>query len=296
MVVKLDAVPTSVEGFASTVPANLWPAGEAEALRRLELFTVERMKQYKAQRDLPGINGTSTLSPYLAIGAISARTCLAAAARANGGKLDSGDEGAMTWISELVWREFYKQVLVAFPRVCMNRAFKPGTERLAWRDDDDDFAAWCEGRTGYPIVDAAMRCLVKTGWMHNRLRMITAMFLTKDLLLDWRKGERFFMQQLIDGDLSQNNGGWQWSASTGTDAAPYFRIFNPFSQSAKFDADGAFIRQWVPELRDVVGEDIHNPGELPGLLRLKLDYPSPIVDHDEARERALAAFKAVGSA
>ena len=170
--------------------------------------------------------------------------------------------------------------------------FRPETDRLPWRDDEDQYRAWCEGRTGFPIVDAAMRQLAQTGWMHNRLRMISAMFLTKDLFLDWRLGERHFMRNLIDGDLASNNGGWQWSASTGTDAAPYFRIFNPFSQSRKFDPDGAFIRQWVPELRDVNGDLVHEPygGKSPAG---GIDYPPPIVDHGEARKQAIEAFKAL---
>ena len=175
----------------------------------------------------------------------------------------------------------------------MHRAFQPATERIEWNDNDEHFKAWCEGRTGYPIVDAAMRQLAQTGWMHNRLRMIVAMFLSKNLFLDWRRGERFFMQHLIDGDLSANNGGWQWAASTGTDAAPYFRIFNPYSQSKKCDPDGAFIRRVVPELNDVDAPVFHDPSSIPALLRDQVDYPEPIVDHASTRTRAIEAFKAL---
>lgn len=289
-----EAVPDAVAGYAPDPHASLWPGGEGEARRRLDAFVSGRIGRYKADRDRPDLEGTSGLSPYLAIGAISARTCVAAAAEANGGRLDGGDEGAACWISELVWREFYKHILVAFPRVCRGQAFKPETDRLRWNDRPEWLAAWQSGRTGFPIVDAGMRSLAATGWMHNRLRMITAMFLSKDLFLNWRLGERHFMRSLVDGDLSQNNGGWQWSASTGTDAAPYFRIFNPFSQSAKVDPDGAFIRRWVPELAGVAGEAVHNPSELPGLLRSRLDYPEPIVDHAQARDRVLAAFRGLG--
>jgi deoxyribodipyrimidine photo-lyase len=175
----------------------------------------------------------------------------------------------------------------------MHRAFQRATERLEWNDDDDHFRAWCEGRTGYPIVDAAMRQLMHTGWMHNRLRMIVAMFLSKNLFLDWRRGERFFMQHLVDGDLSANNGGWQWAASTGTDAAPYFRIFNPCAQSKKCDPDGVFIRRFVPELAQVEVAAIHDPSRIPAPLRGTIDYPEPIVDHAATRRRAIEAFKAL---
>lgn len=290
-----DEVPGRVPGFGSDIAPEHWPAGEAEALRRLKVFVRERGRAYKDRRDFPAVEGTSALSPYLAIGAISPRICVRAAAEANNGALDGGSAGLAGWISELIWREFYIHVVEAFPRVCMHRAFKPAAERVAWRTDEAQLLAWKEGRTGYPIVDAAMRQLRTLGWMHNRLRMISAMFLTKDLLIDWRLGERFFMQNLVDGFLPSNNGGWQWSASTGTDAQPYFRIFNPFSQSERFDPDGTFIRAWVPELRGVRGAAVHQPHDskkgVSPLERAKLDYPPPIVDHAKARERVLKAFK-----
>lgn len=284
-------VPERVPGFDSTVDPALWPAGEAHALMMLREFCAQRIGDYADRRDFPGEPGTSRLSAHLAVGAISPRQCLAAAMGANAGKADSGAKGPSTWISELVWREFYRHILVGFPRVCMHRAFRAETDRLPWSYDEELFNKWTRGQTGYPIVDAAMRQLLQTGWMHNRLRMITAMFLTKDLFIDWRWGEQHFMRHLIDGDLAQNNGGWQWSASTGTDAAPYFRIFNPFSQSRKFDHTGAFIRRYVPELADLHDEDIHEPSALPALLRSGLDYPEPIVDHGAARDRVIGAFK-----
>ncbi len=233
------------------------------------------------------------LSPYLTAGVLSVRQCAAAAIEANDGQLDGGHEGIVQWIDELVWREFYKHILVGFPRVSMHRAFKLETERLVWTDNDSQFEAWCHGQTGVPIVDAAMRQLTTTGWMHNRLRMITAMYLSKNLFIDWRRGERFFMQHLIDGDLAANNGGWQWAASTGTDAAPYFRIFNPVSQSKRFDPEGAFIRQFVPELADLDDSEIHDPSCLPSLVRSRLDYPEPLVDLSVSRKKAIDAFKAL---
>ncbi|MBA4120623.1 MAG: deoxyribodipyrimidine photo-lyase [Isosphaera sp.] len=292
MVCPPDPVPAVVPGWESPVDAALWPAGEAAAEARLGWFTARAIGPYKEKRDLPGTDGTSRLSPYLASGVISPRRCLRAGMEANGGRSDGGLDGPAHWVSELVWREFYKHVLASFPRVCKGRAFKPEAESVPWRDDPAGLAAWRAGRTGYPIVDAAMRQLHTTGWMHNRLRMIAAMFLTKDLLIDWRHGERFFMQRLVDGDLASNNGGWQWSASTGTDAAPYFRIYNPTTQSQRYDPAGAFIRAWVPELRGLSDDEIHEPGRVGPLRRSGLDYPEPIVDHAAARARALAAFGA----
>ena len=289
-----DAVPEQVAGFAtpSDTLRQLWPAGEAEARRRMDDFAAEQIDFYQSARDLPAKPGTSQLSAYLAAGVISPRQCLHAALAANQGEFDSGNIGVVTWINELLWREFYKHILVGYPRVSMHRAFRPDTEALAWRDAPQELKAWQEGRTGLPIIDAAMRQLLATGWMHNRLRMIVAMFLTKNLLIDWREGERFFMRHLIDGDLAANNGGWQWSSSTGTDSAPYFRIFNPLSQSQKFDPDGRFLRQWLPELVGLNKTNIHNPAAMGGLFGIA-DYPAPIVDLSKSRARALAAFKSL---
>jgi deoxyribodipyrimidine photo-lyase len=287
-----DKIPSRVEGFETPGEhlRSLWPAGEAEARRRLDTFADGQIDHYQRERDFPAKPGTSQLSAYLAAGVISPRQCLHAALQSNQGEFDSGNVGAVTWINELLWREFYKHILVGYPRVSRHRAFRPETEALAWRDAPDELAAWKEARTGLPIIDAAMRQLLETGWMHNRLRMVVAMFLTKNLLIDWREGERFFMRHLIDGDLAANNGGWQWSSSTGTDSAPYFRIFNPLSQSEKFDAEGVFIKYWLPELAGLNKKDVHNPANLGGLFGVA-DYPSPIVNLGTSRTRALTAFK-----
>lgn len=297
--VERSPVPDSVQGFVSAIDPALWPAGEKAALKRLDKFVSGRIRGYGEQRDLPAVDGTSTLSPYLAIGCISPRQCLHAAVKANDGRLEQSKSslaGPTAWISELVWREFYRNIIVGFPRVSMGRAFKPATERIRWADDQRLFDAWRAGRTGVPIVDAGMRQLATTGWMHNRVRMITAMYLTKDLFIDWRWGERHFMRSLVDGDLAQNNGGWQWSASTGTDASPFFRIFNPVTQSRRFDPEGAYIRRYVPELRGLEGGKdgpIHDPSELPELARAGLDYPGPIVDRATVKDRVLRAFQGV---
>lgn len=284
-----DPVPTHVPGFDDPTHERLWPAGEREAMRRLDRFVSDRIDSYKAKRDLLAEPGTSELSPYLSIGAISIRTCLARAVERAQGRIDKGPEGACTWINELLWREFYTHVLAGFPRVSKSRAFRVETERIEWVEDERLFEAWKIGRTGYPVVDAGMRQLLETGWMHNRARMITASFLTKHLGIDWRRGEQHFMRHLVDGDLANNNGGWQWSASTGTDAQPYFRIFNPVSQGKRFDPDGAYVRRYVHELADRSAADVHVPisGGLFGT-----DYPGPVVDHARAREAALRRFGA----
>ncbi|KAH6624700.1 DNA photolyase, FAD-binding/Cryptochrome [Chaetomium sp. MPI-SDFR-AT-0129] len=265
----------------------LWPAGEHEAKKRLDAFCKQRIGHYDRKRNFPAEAATSSLSVHLASGTLSARTAVRTARDRS-----AGGEGTQTWISEVAWRDFYKHVLVNWPYICMNKPFKPEYSNINWSYDEAHFAAWCEGRTGYPIVDAAMRQLREMGWMHNRCRMIVASFLSKDLLIDWRMGERFFMEHLIDGDFASNNGGWGFSASVGVDPQPYFRIFNPRLQSEKFDKDGDYIRKWVPELRGIESSAIHEPyARGAGALARKNGYPEPIVDHSVARERALAAYK-----
>jgi len=265
---------------ASAHWAELWPAGEEVAREKLLSFCGQSVARYKEARDFPAQPGTSTLSPWLTAGVISIRDCWRQATSKHEG------EGPETWKNELLWREFYKHIIYHYPHINMHKAFRRQLDSIAWREDQQQFDAWCEGRTGIPIIDAAMRQLKETGWMHNRLRMITAMFLSKNLLIDWRLGEQWFMEHLVDGDFSANNGGWQWSASTGTDAAPYFRIFNPVTQSQRFDGEGTFIRQFVPELAELDNKSIHEPG----ILRPD-DYPLSIVDLKMSRERALSAFR-----
>lgn len=288
LAVESDEIPEVIDGFEGRRRPDLWVAGEVCAQRRLTSFVANRIESYDRERDFPAIEGTSGLSPYLSAGVLSPRTCLEAALVANDGRSSGGNGGIATWITELIWREFYRHILIGFPRVCVNRPFLASTEGLPWQHDERLFRAWCEGRTGFPIVDAAMRQLAETGWMHNRLRMIAAMFLTKDLFIDWRWGEAHFMRHLVDGDFASNNGGWQWSASTGTDAAPYFRVFNSYSQSRRFDPDGAFIRRYIPELADLTGDSVHEPD----LAHVRqAGYPAPIVDRTQTRERVLAAFR-----
>ncbi|HSG88140.1 MAG TPA: FAD-binding domain-containing protein [Pseudomonadales bacterium] len=292
-----DPLPAMPAGLSSAVDPELWPGGERAAQARLEAFVdgVEgaedgRIDAYARDRDLPARAGTSSLSAYLSVGAISPRTCMDAVLEANEGRLDTGSEGAVTWMTELIWREFYRHVVAAWPHVSRGHCFRREYDSLRWRDDPEALAAWQEGRTGFPLIDAAMRQLATTGWMHNRLRMVVAMFLSKNLLLDWRLGERHFMDQLVDGDFASNNGGWQWSASTGTDAAPYFRVFSPVSQSQRFDPEARFIRHWLPELADVELRRIHDPSIAGGIP----DYPPPIVDAKASRQRAIDAFRAHG--
>lgn len=292
MACQRDAVPETVGDYEPWAGLPAWAGGEAAAGERLEKFASERMAGYADRRDQPGEDGTSMLSPWLASGTISVRDCVRRAMREAGAETLAeipSDSGAGTWISELIWREFFRHLIVGFPRLCMGTNFRRQYDQLPWREDVGALDAWREGRTGVPIVDAAMRQLARTGWMHNRCRMIVAMFLTKNLLLDWRLGERHFMRHLVDGDLASNNGGWQWAASTGTDAAPYFRVFNPVSQSEKFDPDGSYIRRWVPELADVEGHAIHDP---PPLVRSGAGYPGTVVDLKASRARAIGVFKA----
>jgi deoxyribodipyrimidine photo-lyase len=266
--------------------AELPTPGEAAARRRLAGFVDGPIGAYAQRRDLPAADGTSRLSHHLRFGTLSPRACVAAArdAMAREPRLVAG---ARKWLDELVWREFYAAILEEHPRV-LRESFRPEFERVRWNQDTVAYARWCEGRTGYPIVDAGMRQLARTGWMHNRVRMIAASFLVKDLLLDWRLGERWFLAKLVDGDPASNNGGWQWSASTGTDAQPYFRIFSPVAQGERFDPDGGYVRRFVPELCDVPAATIHRPWRARLLCP---GYPPPIVDHAERRVAALARFE-----
>jgi deoxyribodipyrimidine photo-lyase len=284
-------------GFAPN-PAPLADAGMSGAARLLDAFT-ERLARYDRERDFPALDATSRLSVHLRFGTLSVRALVRMLReRIENG---SGGAGAPVWLSELIWREFYMMILYRHPRVC-TQSFKLAFDAVRWDEGEDAdalFAAWCEGRTGYPLVDAAMMQLNRTGFMHNRLRMVTASFLTKDLGIDWRRGERYFARRLNDYELASNNGGWQWAASTGCDAQPWFRIFNPVTQSRKFDPDGSFIRRYLPQLARLEGAAVHAPWlakteilERAGVV-LGRDYPLPVVDHEQARVRTLARFGAL---
>jgi len=286
----LGGVPSLGEiGFEATDLADLGILPGMSGARRLwEDFSDGRIEHYGARRDFPAVKGVSYLSVHLRFGTISVRELVRTAV----------ERKADTWLSELVWRDFYFMILDHFPRVA-DHAFKPEYDAIQWAHWPEGYAAWCAGQTGYPLVDAAMRQLNHSGWMHNRLRMVVASFLTKDLGIDWRLGERYFADHLNDFDLSANNGGWQWAASSGCDAQPYFRIFNPVTQSEKFDPDGKFIRRYVPELAGLANRNIHAPWQMSqheqealGVI-IGRDYPAPIVDHARAREETLARYAVV---
>jgi deoxyribodipyrimidine photo-lyase len=266
---RIESVPLPVPATTtSQVP------GEEAAEKSLRRFIRLALDGYGEARNRLDLDGTSRLSPYLRFGMISSRRVVAAARRG----IEEGRRGASAWLTELIWREFYLAILYHFPRV-RAESFREEGRFVTWRDDEEDFGSWCAGCTGYPVVDAAMRQLIATGFMPNRARMVTAAFLTKHLLIDWRRGEEFFMKHLVDGDPSANNGGWQWSAGTGTDRAPYFRIFNPVLQGRRFDPEGRYVREWLPDLEGVERKLVHEPRRA-------------IVSHLHARARALAAFSA----
>lgn len=324
-------VPSSLDGFQLTENdqekmREVWPEGEKFAADILQRFLTSkarssqigaadplsfgpeksdkasRVTQYDKARDRMDTDTTSRLSAYLSSGVISARECVRATMVLLKKNKVEGDRssGVGRWIQELAWRDFYKNILTAFPRVSMGRPYLEKFSNVVWEnhkvsgvgragtgdEDVDTLKKWKTGMTGVPIVDASMRCINAMGWVHNRGRMIAAMFLTKDLMIDWRVGERYFMEQLVDGDLSSNNGGWQWCASTGVDPCPYFRIFNPHNQSLKADPNGDFIRHWIPELHSLKGSRE---------LADKLGYPQAIVSHNEARERALRRYRNPGA-
>jgi deoxyribodipyrimidine photo-lyase len=295
--VRLGRLPPPIPGFsADRIPdprelgleaggCDVPTGGEAAAKRRLDRFLEAAAGRYHEDRDRPDRDGTSRLSPYLRFGVISVRQCFERAEEAAHVE-PALQQGVAKWLDELIWREFYSAILEEHPRV-LRESYRREYDALVWNDDPKGFEAWCEGRTGYPIVDAGMRQLRAIGWMHNRVRMIVASFLTKDLLIDWREGERFFFERLVDGDPASNNGGWQWAASTGTDAQPYFRIFNPVAQGRRWDPEGRYVRYWVPELRELPDPHVHAPWE----SGLPDGYPPPIVDHAERRELALERFK-----
>ena len=277
----LCAGPRRREGFQAASPV---PAGESAAWRRFDEWSSRAMDRYKDDRNNPALDGTSMMSPYLKFGVVHPRQLL--------DRLDA-TSGAEHFRSEIAWREFYADVLFHQPRTAWEN-LQPKMDAIKVDTDDaarERFAVFCRGETGYPVVDAGIRQMLATGWMHNRVRMIVASFLVKDLHLPWQLGARFFMEHLVDGDIASNNHGWQWTAGTGTDAAPYFRVFNPTSQGAKFDPSGDYVRRFVPELADVDSKHIHDPSGL-GLLAPE-GYPAPMVDHAAERNEALARYKKV---
>jgi deoxyribodipyrimidine photo-lyase len=273
-------------GFKRTEPSL--KAGTKEAKRRLTLFGND-IQDYNEARDFPAMEKTSNMSPYIRHGNLSVRDLLRAG-------MEGKSNGHKIWTSEVIWREFYQQILAEFPHV-RKGAFRKEYDSIKWAGGKKEFDAWTQGQTGYPLVDAAMRCLNETGLMHNRLRMVVASFLCKTLLVNWQKGEAYFAEKLLDFDLAANNGGWQWSASSGTDAQPYFRIFNPYSQSAKFDKEGEYIKKWCPELSGFKGKKIHDPSTADMIEQseanctIGVDYPFPVVNYKEKREEALAMYK-----
>jgi len=288
--ISSDLISLEAMGFARTNLAQMrLPTGMSGGKQLFDEF-LERIAFYKEKRDFPGVKGVSYLSVHLRFGTVSIRHLARSAMQVSGA-------GAQGWLNELIWRDFYFQILHHQPYVADGKAFKAEFELLQFPNNADYFKAWCEGKTGYPLVDAAMRQLNNTGFMHNRLRMVAASFLVKDLLIDWRWGERYFAEKLIDFDFSANNGGWQWAASTGCDAQPWFRIFNPITQSERFDPQGKFIRKYVPELSACNDKEIHAPwlisAQRQTALKLNIghDYPLPIVDHATQREQALALYK-----
>lgn len=265
---------------------QLYKPGEAQALEVLSEYLREDIKAYDRDRNEMSLDSSSHLSPYLAIGAISARTILLKVLSTKLlSQVDKGDAGAVQWVRQVAWRDFYKHVVANWPHICMFRPFHLEYSLVEWEYNQDHYDAWCQGRTGYPIVDACMRQLNQTGYLSNRGRMIVASFLSKHLMIDWRYGERYFLSVLVDGDFASNNGGWGFSSSTGVDPQPYFRIFNPYLQSERFDKEGEYIRKWVPELGKL-GKDIHQPG-----LETAGEYPRPVVEHKWARERALERYR-----
>ena len=288
---KSDPVPTLKHWKLPEPDATILEPGEKAARARLKelLKKDSRLEKYAEQRDTPGIEGTSRLSQDLRFGLISPRELYARAAAAKDAcKSAAASKGWHVFLKEVAWRDFYQQLLWHFPEV-FEHEFNPVWRGLPWSADEDAFTRWKEGKTGFPIVDAGMRQLRATGFMHNRVRMITSMFLTKDLHIDWRWGESYFMQQLVDGDNASNNGGWQWSAGTGADAAPYFRIQNPWTQTKRYDPEGLYVKQWVPELAEADAKALYT--EPPEGESVWIGYPPPMVDHSTERNRTLEIFK-----
>lgn len=293
---KTNTTPTStinindIHQIENSNISSAWPLSKEYESTALNSFFSNKISDYADDRDIPSVKGTSGISPYLAAGVISPRFILFSLLNRFPDLLLATDSKEFSWLNEIIWREFYRHLMFHQQRLCKHQCFNKKYQSLSWSNNKSYFKAWCEGKTGYPLVDAAMIQLNETGWMHNRLRMVVASFLTKHLLIDWRLGEKYFMQHLIDGDLASNNGGWQWAASTGCDAQPYFRVFNPIRQSERFDPDGSFIRKYLPELESIPVKYIHFPHQYIENQQLALYWP-PIVEHKTARLQALAFYK-----
>jgi deoxyribodipyrimidine photo-lyase len=284
------AKPNSQHDQVEQVSSSAWPLADVFEQHIFPTFLAVKIDRYSQTRDIPSIKGTSGISPYLAAGLISPRYVLRQLLNLNPDMLIATDSANFSWLNEIIWREFYRHLLYHEQRLCKHECFNLKYQGVTWSNDSEKFEAWKAGKTGYPLVDAAMRQLNQTGWMHNRLRMVVASFLTKHLLIDWRWGEKYFMNKLIDGDLASNNGGWQWAASTGCDAQPYFRIFNPIRQSERFDPKGDFIRMYLPELESIPDKEIHFPHAYMNKHSLNLYWPA-IVEHKTARLQALNFYK-----
>ncbi|QCI20436.1 deoxyribodipyrimidine photo-lyase [Buchnera aphidicola (Brachycaudus cardui)] len=268
---------------------KIFPIGEIAAINRLKIFCKYKANDYLLKRNFPFLDSTSMLSPYLSLGIISSRHCLIKFLKEQK-NISLNILYSSSWLNQILWREFYYHLLIAFPKISRYQSLSLWEKNIDWSTNIKYLNAWKEGNTGFPIVDAGMRQLNKLGWMHNRLRMITASFLVKNLLINWREGEKYFMSHLIDGDLALNNGGWQWCASVGSDSVPYIRIFNPCNQSKKIDKLGMFIKKFIPELRHVPNQYIHQPQEWSHRNHYKIDYPAPIINYNDSRKKALLIF------
>ncbi|AEO08652.1 deoxyribodipyrimidine photolyase [Buchnera aphidicola str. Ak (Acyrthosiphon kondoi)] len=268
---------------------NIFPIGEKKAIDRLKNFCIHKIHDYSFKRNFPFLNSTSMLSPYLSAGIISSRHCLMMLLKTKN-NFSLNALVTSSWFNQILWREFYYHLLIGFPRISKYESLVTWEKKIIWMNNTEHFNAWKKGNTGFPIIDAGMRQLNKLGWMHNRLRMIVSSFLVKNLLIDWRQGEKYFMSHLIDGDLALNNGGWQWSASVGCDSVPYIRVFNPLNQSKTFDISGAFIKKFIPELKNIPNHYIHQPHIWSKEQNFKLDYPAPIINYSDSRKKSLLIF------
>ncbi|CAL4322077.1 deoxyribodipyrimidine photo-lyase [Buchnera aphidicola] len=285
---SFHSIDLNIKNYKSNFDLNLFPIGERKAIIRLKAFLKKKLSDYALKRNFPILNHTSMLSPYLSIGVLSSRYCFKMIFQIH--KNIFNTISTCSWINEIMWREFYYHLLIGYPLLNQCQSLTPWEKNIPWKNNTNYFHAWKQGQTGFPIIDAGMRQLKKIGWMHNRLRMITSSFLVKNLLIDWRKGEKYFISQLIDGDKAINNGSWQWAASIGADSTPYIRIFNPIRQSKIFDSSGSFIKKFIPELNNVPCAYIHNPYEWANIKNITLQYPKPIVNFSDTKKKALLIF------